>query len=215
MDYNKIFKQINKIIPNHIFKNKLEIVLNIFFTAVNIRPACIPFDSEIKYKGMTGNDMIKFMKESKKGQKILKDLEEIPNIKIKYGDYHDTGDVYVIYNKNQEDFLNPIFKKIKKIHTQKETVNNKIKLHDLIGQMLGYICTKDFGKLKYKDEIYIAKFIINNQTEHLGIYCLKNNKKELLKYLNKLTEITDILQQIDKKFKVDLIIKTGKYAYKA
>jgi hypothetical protein len=99
----RIFERIYKSIPKGIFINEdgiLSASVDIYLTWCGIRPACIPFDGEVKYNGLSSNEMFSRMTTSQDGKKCLQLLNRIPKLKVVIGPYYDTGlSIVVSFNR--------------------------------------------------------------------------------------------------------------------
>jgi hypothetical protein len=191
--YNKIFNSI----PDKLFSDdiKLEAAIDIYLTATKVRPSCIPFD-----KGL-------YEKNYNKWNKCLDNLRQIQEITIIIGNYYDNGECLLIVNTKllKNNFFKTIFSKLEKsfdLYGIKRS--NMSETHILIGKMLGYICPYDTSKLLGKP-IYDISFVIDN-TIHMGCWCPINNLY-IKKSIKLLKNINNVLLHINKKCKMELMIK--------
>lgn len=189
-----LFKKISDAIPENLFKYKEienEAIIAIYLTAMGCRPACIPFDAEIKYGGKGSDSMIDYLE---KHPESLEKLKKIKELKVEYGPYYDVGNQFVIYDVNQERKVKKLFKDI--ISAKK--IDDK---HIPIGKMLGYTCPIDLNEIYGKPKYDIC-FKIEGR-DHMGVWC-PIEKKYINKALQQLEDIKNALDLIDKK--VELVI---------
>ena len=78
-NYKKLYQQIYNAIPKQFFVNKdglEDCAVAIYLTAMGVRPACAPFDGEVRRGGMAGNEMFEKMTKSKIGKASLNKLNK-------------------------------------------------------------------------------------------------------------------------------------------
>jgi len=204
----QIFNKIYNSIPKNIFVNDdgiLSCAVDIYLTWCGIRPACIPFDGEVKYGGICSSKMIELITTTIEGKQCINKLAKIPNIKIIIGPYYDSGNSIVIYNTTLN--IEPVLEKIKslrdKIDTLQQTKSNQklitntmVQIHVPMGILLGYQCPIDISTL-YDKKVYSISYKINTR-EHLGCWCPVNSKN-IINATNRLETINNALQKIKHK----------------
>ena len=202
-NYKKLYQNIYNSIPKNIFGNKdgiEECAIAIYLTAMGVRPACAPFDGDIKRGGLSGNKMFETMTTSKIGKASLNKLNKINRLKVLIGPYYDTGNSILIVNNSNYPKLKPLLNKI-------TTMSHKDgKKHILIGKMFGYTCPINLKKFwtnvdKGKN-YYNITFRINN-TDQMGVFCPLQNK-HIKTAMKQLKDMKDVLNKIDKN--IELII---------
>jgi len=189
-----LFKKISESIPENLFKqeeSKNEAAIDIYLTAMGCRPACIPFDGEVRYGGEASNTMIKYLESH---PEVLNKLSKIKEITIEFGPYYDAGNQFVIFNTNQEKKVRKLFKQI--ISSKK--IDDK---HIPIGKMLGYTCPINLVEI-YDKPKYSIYFKIDER-EHMFVWC-PVERKYINKALDQLEDIKNALDLIDKK--VELVV---------
>jgi len=197
--YNILYKKILSAIPNNLFINKDGVkscAIDIYFTALGVRPSCIPFDGEVKYGGKCGDEMLKSIT---KNIKCLDKLKKIKEITVIIGNYYDTGEQIVICNTKllKENYFDTIFNKLEKSYESLGASRGALpETHILIGKMLGYICPLNIIKL-YETYLYDIKYIINNR-EHMGCWCLYEEKyiKKDIKLLKIMNSVLNLIGEV-------------------
>jgi hypothetical protein len=201
--YLKLFNNILKAIPSNIFKHKESIneaAIDIFLTATGVRPACIPFDGEIKYDGMGSNKMIQIIHEN---PKCLDKLRNIKEITIIIGPYYDVGTSIVVANtlSFKSGDVSQIIPKLDKIAEKYGDARSNAKhIHELIGKLLGYTCPMDLPTILKMKDVYTIAFEIDGRL-HMPVWC-PNDKKYINKALEQLNSINNVLKHIDKEAKL-------------
>jgi len=205
-NYKNLYQQIYNAIPKQFFVNKEgleDCAIAIYLTATGVRPACAPFDGEIKRGGMGGDEMFEKMTKSKIGKASLNKLNKISRLKVIIGPYYDIGDAILIVNNSNFSKLKPVLKKIANMS------HKKGKKHVLIGKMFGYTCPIDLNEIfvimdKGKP-YYDINFRINN-TNQMSVFCPLQNK-HIKKAIKQLEEMKDVLGKIDKTVELIVSIK--------
>ena len=165
-------------------------LLNIYLTTQGARPACIPFDHS-------------FQKNNQKVMtKIFTALESV-NLIVKVGPYFDTGTAIVVANKRLfKKVVEPLLVKLDYIaeHDSKRQLNPEV--HNLVGQLLGYICPNDFfknGKHILDSKIYYDIGFMVDDILLIPMWCLKKNVDKAFAVLDK---INKALKPLDKSAKL-------------
>ncbi len=163
-----------------------EIAINIYLTAMGIRPATMPFDVE-------GHDIM--MKRFLKNKQVEAKLKNISGINVIIGPYFDSGNVILVYNTNM--YNTHLKLKLKRLEEIANTGNRSVhpELHILIGEILGYICPSDMKNL-YKGDIDDISFVIDEK-EYMGVWC-KSDKKIHERAYKLLTKMNRVLKLIGK-----------------
>jgi hypothetical protein len=157
-----------------------EASMNIYLTIMNVRPACLPFDTE------TIEVMLKKYKEN---PEVEAQLKTIPNLKVFVGPYYDSGEVILIASKKALSFVEPRLRRLEEIAGTTSKRGDIPELHILIGEILGYICPADMGDLWKQKIVDDYAFLIDGR-EHMPVWCVKDAKfkkaaDELLENMNK------------------------------
>lgn len=199
-----IFKKIYNSIPKNIFVNDdgvLSAAIDIYFTWCGIRPACIPFDGEVKYEGISGNQMHEIMTNTEAGKKCLAILNKIPNLKVIIGPYYDAGDKIVIYNTNAG--IEPLLDKIRLLRKRmnkameegKDYGKIRDQIHKPMGELLGYQCPMNTTEIFSSNIFYSIGYMIGAR-EHLGCWCPLNATNKLAAASTRLIDIRRELMKI-------------------
>jgi hypothetical protein len=191
-----LFNKIVDAIPTNIFKHKESIneaAIDIYLTACGIRPACIPFDGEVRYNGIGSNEM--YDRIIKNNKSLIK-LQQIKEITVVIGPYYDTGDAIVVCNTEQ---MKSTQKHLNTIYNIRKNDNNPADnplLHISMGKLLGYLCPSNMSDLYKNKKLYSIEFHVDNRS-HMEVWC-PIQKKNIADALNKLEEMNTALQLIDK-----------------
>jgi hypothetical protein len=207
----RLFNKIYNSIPKNIFVNDdgiLSCAIDIYLTWCGIRPACIPFDGEIKYGGISGNEMTNRMLTTIEGKQCLAKLAKIPKLKVIIGPYYYYATTsIVIYNSTLN--IEPVLAKIKSLHDEidilkqnksnKTLIDNTIdQIHVQMGFLLGFECPIDIPTLfNQHTKCYDITYKINTR-EHLSCSC-PFNTKNIINATKRLEIINDALQKLKQK----------------
>lgn len=206
MSHKQLFNKIYKAIPSNLFKHKESIneaAIDIYLTATGVRPACIPFDGEIRYDGMGSNQMIENIL---KNPKILDKLKKINEIEVLIGPYYDTGTSIVVLNRKESKDTYKIIHKLEKIADKYgEHRSNAPDIHILMGKLLGYVCPIDLKDIFKQKQVYSIEYTIDNRT-HMEVWC-PIDKKNMTKALELLEKMNKVLIHLDKTATLNITIK--------
>ncbi len=195
----RLFQRIRNAIPAGIFKHPEsvnEAALDIYLTAKGVRPACIPFDGEVRYGGMSSNEMIQYIQEH---PNILQKLSLIRELTVLIGPYYDTGTSIVIANTNsyKSGEVGVLLKQLDGIAKRHGNVRGHApKIHFYIGTLLGYTCPMSMQKLYSMKKLYSIAFMIDGR-DHMGVWC-PIEQQYLTKALKQLESMNEALKPIDK-----------------
>lgn len=183
--------------------------INIYLTAMGARPACIPFDGEIKHDGMPSSEMFEYIQAH---PKLLNKLRDIPEITVLEGPYYDNGDKFVVANTAQLPKTQKQLDTIVKAREVMERDGTDVpgELHIAMGTMLGYTCPMDLDEvlsLKNEDRkvsLYQIEFYVDGLEIDMIVWCPKDKN-----YLgepgfskvvwNQLDAMNEVLKPIGKK----------------
>ncbi len=142
-----------------------EASMNIYLTAMDVRPACLPFDTE-------GHEVM--LERYRSHPKVEHDLSAIPNLKVFIGPYFDSGEVILIVSKNHLEFVEPRLRRLEElasVHGNRRS--NMPELHILIGEILGYVCPSDMATLWEQKTVDDYSFVIDGR-DYMPVWCIKN-----------------------------------------
>lgn len=197
MTPKQLFNRIVNAIPSGLFKHKEsvnEAAIDIYLTAMGVRPACIPFDGEVRYDGMGSNQMIDNII---KNPKLLDKLKKINEIEVVIGPYYDTGTSIVVLNRKDAKETYKILNRLEKIADKYgDQRGNAPNIHVLMGKLLGYVCPIDLKDIYKLKQVYSIEYTIDNRT-HMEIWC-PIDKKNINKALELLEKMNTVLSQIDR-----------------
>lgn len=206
MSNRQLFNKIYKAIPDNLFKHKESIneaAIDIYLTATGVRPACIPFDGEVRYNGIGSNEMIERIL---KNHKMLDKLKKINEIEVVIGPYYDTGISIVILNKKEAKDTYKILNKLEKIADKYgEHRRSAPNIHILMGKLLGYVCPIDLEVIHKQKQIYSIEYTIDNRT-HMEVWC-PIDRKNVNKALELLERMNKVLAYLDKIAILNITIK--------
>ena len=184
MQYHPVYLNIK----NLLMKQQL-----IYLTATGVRPACIPFDGEVRYDGMGSSEMVERIL---KNPKILDKLKKIDEIEVVIGPYYDVHTSIVVINKKAKEaytVLNKLEIIAEKYGDQRGNAPN---IHVLMGKLLGYVCPIDLKDIYKLKQVYSIEYTIDNRT-HMEIWC-PIDKKNINKALELLEKMNAVLSLIDR-----------------
>lgn len=191
----RLFRKIVRAIPDGIFaspESLNEAAIDIFLTATNVRPACIPFDGDEK---SSADEMIAQLVAS---PKILDNLRSIPGIDVRVGPYYDVGTAIVVFNQFAEVHM----RKLERI-AMRYGDSRAVKapdIHVLMGKLLGYPCPEDIRTL-YGNKVWSIQYVIDGRP-HMSVWCPiligGRSSKDIDASLELLNRINDALETIGK-----------------
>ncbi len=192
----RLFNKIVKAIPTGIFKHKESIneaAIDIYLTATGVRPACIPFDGEVRYDGVGSSQMVERIL---KNPAMLDKLREIDGIEVLIGPYYDTGTAIVVINKKSTAAYK-IIEQLDKIAAKYGDHRSSAPgIHVLMGKLLGYVCPIDLKDIYKQKQVYSIEYTIDNRT-HMEVWC-PIEKKHMNKALELLEKMNSVLLPLDK-----------------
>lgn len=196
MSPKQLFNKILKAIPPNLFKHKEsvnEAAIDIYLTVTGVRPACIPFDGEVRYDGMGSSQMVERIL---KNPTMLDKLRAIDGIDVIIGPYYDIGTSIVVINKQAKEAYT-ILKKLEIIANKYgENRGHISSIHVLMGKLLGYVCPIDLKDIYNKKQVYSIEYTIDNRT-HMEVWC-PIDKKNINKALDLLEKMNEVLKPLDK-----------------
>lgn len=161
-----------------------EAAMNIYLTMMDVRPACLPFDTE-------GHDIM--LKRFVSNPEVETRLLAIPNLNVHVGPYFDSGTVIVVSSKNSKEFVEPRLKRLEEIaRVHGKSRGDVPELHILIGELLGYICPADMETLWKQPVVDDYSFVIDGR-DYMPVWCMKDpafqtKARALLDRMNKALE---------------------------
>ena len=191
-----IFTAIRELVSNSkIFKTDEEndeFIINTYLTACNARNAYIPEFRVEEYNRQHDPEKVRDLMDS---------INKIPELKVVYGPYYDTGENYVICNKENFSATKKILSKLDK-YSDEPVRSSFGEVHILIGKLLSYTCPMFLTN--YDNMFWSIQYKINN-IKFLGFLCpidVNVGKKEF-ELLNKISSAIDLL---DMDLKVEMSV---------